>query len=267
MFARRDSISSLTNLGAIMSKQIFIDVVCEKCLKTRKADKWMHGKYCRKCATKESGALRRGILRPRKQDLTGRVFGQLTAIKPSITKGKSAGWICRCTCGKEINVATCKLLYAGQHSCGCHKVTQGGYAGTRTYKSWSCMVRRCTLKSSNRWHIYGGRGIKVCEAWKDSFLSFLKDMGDRPLGTSLDRIDSDGDYCKENCRWSGQKEQQNNRRDNFLITAFGKTMTLAEWVKETGIKRQTIVWRIVKSSLSPEEALTRRVSGKRSIET
>jgi len=244
-----------------MSKTVYVDVTCEKCLKVRRANKYCHGRLCRNCAQKEQGALLRGVLRKRKKDLTGVVFGQLTAIKPSMTKSKNASWICKCTCGKEINVATCKLLHDGQHSCGCHKLTQEGLSKTRTYKSWGCMVRRCTLESSNRWHIYGGRGIKVCDRWKNSFLDFLEDMGERPKGTSLDRIDTDGNYCPENCRWATPKEQARNTRKNRLIKAFGKAQSSAAWSEETGIGRGTIEWRLDRG-WTPKEALTLSVDQK-----
>jgi len=242
-----------------MSKVVYVDVTCEKCLKVRRVNKYAHGKLCRKCATTELGALRRGVLRKRKKDLTGVVFGQLTAMKPSMTKYRDSSWICKCTCGKEINVATCKLLHYGQHSCGCHKLTQGGLSKTRTYKSWDCMIRRCTLKSSNRWHIYGDRGIKVCKRWKDSFLNFYKDMGERPKDMSLDRINVDGNYCKENCRWATHKEQARNTRQNRFIEAFGKTQLSVEWAEEIGIDSGTIEWRL-DNGWTPEDALSLEVT-------
>lgn len=244
-----------------MSKTVYVNVSCEKCSKIRRVNKYSHGKLCRACSTKETGAVRKGTLGKRKNDLKGRIFGQLTAVRPSQTKSRNASWVCKCTCGKEINVATCKLLYNGQHSCGCHKLTQNGYAKTRTYKSWSSMVRRCTVKASNRWHIYGGRGIIVCKRWLD-FSNFLKDMGERPVNTSLDRINVNGDYCKKNCRWATRKEQARNRRNNRLITAFGQTHPVCVWAEKQNIKAVTIEWRL-DHGFKPKDALTKKVKDRK----
>lgn len=96
------------------------------------------------------------------------------------------------------------------------------------YKSWSGMIQRCENPKSSSWHRYGGRGIIVCPEWRRSFLQFYKDMGPRPDGTSLDRIDNDKGYSKENCRWATMAEQANNKSNNLKLTRDGKPVTTSE---------------------------------------
>lgn len=114
-----------------------------------------------------------------------------------------------------------------------------------TYRTWSGMIQRCKNPNEPAFNRYGGRGITVCDDWLN-FEGFLADMGERPKGKSLDRIDNNGGYCPENCRWATRKEQSNNTRTNRRITYKGKTKTLAEWSRCTGIKPSTLrtrLWR------------------------
>lgn len=114
---------------------------------------------------------------------------------------------------------------------------------TRTYRSWASMLNRCRNENYHRYDRYGGRGIKVCKRWL-CFNNFLSDMGERPKGTTLERLDNDGDYNPQNCEWSTRKAQANNRRSNRLITAFGVTRTLMQWSDFTGLSRSAIGHRI-----------------------
>jgi len=127
---------------------------------------------------------------------------------------------------------------------------------TPTYQSWSGIIARCFNHKNNRYHLYGGRGITVCERWL-KFDGFLSDMGERPPGKTIDRIDNNGPYSPNNCRWATAQEQGRNRRNNRVITAFGETLTIGEWALRYGIGRQMIAWRLDAGWL-PEIALTER---------
>lgn len=113
----------------------------------------------------------------------------------------------------------------------------------RAYESWSGMKQRCFNPKKERYPLYGGRGITVCERWL-KFDNFFEDMGPCPVGHSLDRIDSDGNYEPNNCRWATKEVQRNNRRDSLLLTARGKTMSVAQWAREVGISYWTIYTRL-----------------------
>lgn len=119
-----------------------------------------------------------------------------------------------------------------------HGHNVGGRA-SRTYESWLRMKTRCGNPNSHNYHNYGGRGIRFCERWL-TFENFLADMGERPEGKYLDRIDNDGDYCVENCRWATTREQSNNRRTNRLVTFQDRTQTITQWERELGVSRQLI---------------------------
>jgi len=192
-------------------------------------------------------------------NVTGNRFGRLVAIRRHHIKNKKAYWLCKCDCGREHIANVAHLRNGDTKSCGCLHRSQNGLSGTRTYKSWSCMVRRCSINTSNRWKHYGGKGVTVCDRWKSSYSNFLEDMGERPDGKTLDRIDTGGDYCKENCRWLTPKEQGRNKKNNKLVTHNNKTATLAEWQEITGIDADTLSWRL-KSGWTDEEALTLQVS-------
>ena len=115
---------------------------------------------------------------------------------------------------------------------------------TRTYKSWVKMLERCKNKKSNKYHIYGDRGISVCERW-NKFENFYKDMGKRPDNMSIDRIDPDSGYCKENCRWATPKQQARNTRKNLNIEYNGVTRCLSEWSEVLEINVKTLMARYI----------------------
>ena len=118
-----------------------------------------------------------------------------------------------------------------------------GMCGTKIHKSWAAMKERCCNKNCKSYYNYGGRGITVCPEWLE-FENFYKDMGDMPEGLTLDRIDNNGDYNKDNCKWSTKKEQQNNRRQNHCLTFRGKTKNIMQWSEELNINYHTLYKRI-----------------------
>ena len=195
------------------------------------------------------------------RNLTGQRFTRLLAIKlAGRTKGGDAKWGCICDCGKIRNVISSNLVNGTTKSCGCYsrdmsKRTIHGLARTNKYKRWNSMKGRCYNKNNKDYKYYGARGIGVCTRWRNSFENFYADMGERPEGRSLDRIDNDGDYSPENCRWATQTEQNNNRRDTVMCTLNGKTQSLHSWAKELGIKHITLYKRF-KKGWSAHKTLT-----------
>ena len=130
-----------------------------------------------------------------------------------------------------------------------------GMSYSREYISWQTMKARCYNKNNDHYKNWGGRGIAVCDKWKNSFENFYEDMGKRPAGTTLDRINNDKGYSPENCRWATMKQQENNRRNNHLITYNGKTMTISQWSERLNFKKHIIGERL-KRGWSVEKALT-----------
>ena len=154
-------------------------------------------------------------------DVTGQRFGRLVVVGRS-SRQSSAGalWVCTCDCGGEAVTTSLKLRVGHTKSCGClnaearraASVTHGASKpGNRTYRSWKEMRQRCNNHNSDKWKWYGGRGIKICQRWND-FALFLADMGERPEGTSIDRINPDGDYEPSNCRWATPLQQAETNR-------------------------------------------------------
>ena len=137
-----------------------------------------------------------------------------------------------------------------------------GMRNTRVYSIWSSMKNRCKNVNQTSYKYYGGRGIAVCSEWED-FETFYADMGDPPDSASIDRIDNDGDYCPENCKWVTRKEQARNRRNNVLVNVGGISLTIAEWAEKTGKTRGLIWGRFVRHGWSARDAVFKPVRGRR----
>jgi hypothetical protein len=149
-------------------------------------------------------------------DVTGQRFTRLTVVSyagPHPTY-RFATWNVRCDCGKEFVTTGNSLRTGNTKSCGCLRGDAAGKSATPTYNSWRSAVSRCHNPKDIGYANYGGRGIAVCERWRESFVTFLADMGERPANTTLDREDNDGNYEPGNCRWADRKTQRANQREH-----------------------------------------------------
>lgn len=194
-------------------------------------------------------------------DLVGKRFGLLTVIeRRGSDKNGQSMWLCRCDCGTE-KIIRGHDLKGGTKSCGCSRryntgLYKHGLSHTRIHSIWRSIKDRCYNENNQDYNSYGGRGIAVCDEWKNDFLSFYRwalESGYEEALT-IDRIDVNAGYSPENCRWASMAEQSNNRRNNKLFTLNGRTMTLAEWSKVAGVKYGDIQNRL-RYGYSFEEAI------------
>jgi len=187
-----------------------------------------------------------------RDDLTGRKFGRLTVLARAANRGIVVCWICRCDCGNNTTVRSASLKKGMTKSCGClYAETVGKWnikhsgEGSVEYRVWASMKNRCYNPHSEKYPMYGGRGIFVCQEWRDDFVRFYTDMGPRPSAKhSIERIDNDGPYSPHNCRWATMIEQQNNRRSNRMFTYQGKTLSVAAWAREIGVPKTRLYDRL-----------------------
>lgn len=185
-------------------------------------------------------------------DIGGKQFGRLKVVSYA---GKSR-WLCLCSCGTEKTIGSGAIRSGSTRSCGCLQIeetisrsTVHGSAGRKgkspEYWSWSAMNARCRNKKSKSYKNYGGRGITVCERWAGSFQNFVDDMGKKPSEShTLDRIDNSRGYEPGNCRWGTRIEQGNNRRNNRVEEVDGKSRTIADWSRVSGIPAKRIRTRL-----------------------
>lgn len=176
------------------------------------------------------------------ENLVSKRFGRLTVVRLVISVKKKRGyrhyWLCQCDCGGENLAASESLRGKRVQSCGCLPSSgrgnlKHGKRHTSEYNIWSLMRRRCNDPRIANYHDYGGRGIRVCDRWQGEggFENFYADMGARPdKNYSLERMDNDGPYAPENCKWATRTEQARNRRNNFIVSAFGRKGPLGNFV-------------------------------------
>jgi hypothetical protein len=210
------------------------------------------------------------VTRPR-LDLVGQKFGRLTVVARAPAKN-SGMQLCRCECGKITKVTTGSIRSGGVVSCGCRRREHWnsfsrvhGQTRSRTWWSWQSMISRCTIRRAVGWKSYGGRGIRVCKRWrgKRGFEKFLADMGERPVGRTLDRKKVNGNYTPNNCRWATNLQQANNTRKTRYISMSGEKLSVSEWSVRTGISRYTIIARI-ETGWNAQRALTQPVDYRKS---
>lgn len=206
----------------------------------------------------------------RRDELEGHRFGRLEVQALSgivVTPGgtRRTAWLCRCDCGAEAIVRGLDLKQGKVMSCGCYRDettarrrrTHGHTAGhkfTGEYSSWWGAKRRCGDPADERYQNYGGRGITMSARWSSSFEAFLEDMGPRPAGASLDRIDNNGPYAPGNCRWATRQQQNSNQRTNRHVEFAGERMTVAEASRRAGIRAYLVYGRL-NNGWSVERAL------------
>lgn len=207
----------------------------------------------------------------------GQVYGKYTVIREAARRKNSEGqyviraFLCVCECGVQKEVLLYSLRHHRSTSCGCDsrerailaRLTHGESKRTEqkssaTYNTWSGMVNRCTNVRNKDYKRYGARGIRVCDRWR-KFENFKADMGERPVGTTIDRINNNGDYSPQNCRWATIKQQNRNTRVTRFLTYKGERRPLPEWAEIVGIKYVTLLGRLNVLHWSVEKALTTKV--------
>lgn len=203
-------------------------------------------------------------------DLTGRRFGNLVVLgrRGSDNKGQSL-WLCHCDCGVE-KIVRGHDLKGGVKSCGCSRKTstglyKHGLSYTRLHGLWRNVKDRCYNPRNKDFHNYGGKNVKMCDEWRTDFVSFYNwaNANGYKEGLTLDRIDYNGDYCPENCRWATWLQQANNTRRNIHATINGEVKTVSEWCRIYGVNYRSVQSRIYKG-IEPSIAITTPFRGRES---
>ena len=194
-------------------------------------------------------------------DLSGKVFGRLVVVSRSYSQRTPNGslktyWQCICDCGAVVRVRAEALRNKGTRSCGCLarelssvKHSTHRQSKSPTYNTWRAMIERCNSKGNTHYRYYGGRGITVCEDWL-KYENFLRDMGSRPDGLSIERINNDLGYSKENCKWATAVDQSRNTTRSVLIEWGGVVRNRCDWARIIGITSEALAVRIRKWGLN-----------------
>jgi len=205
----------------------------------------------------------------RQINLLGNRYGMLVVIDFARTRWGTPAWLCRCDCGNTSVVDSRRLRIGITKSCGCQQTVRirqwiksggsrkHGCRHTRAYKCWSSMKERCLHPWHKSYANYGGAGVTICERWLNSFENFLADMGQPPKGYTIDRIDTRGNYEPGNCRWATNKEQQRNKTNNRLLTAFGETKPAVVWLEDPRCAaNRTALYKRLENGWDHERAIT-----------
>lgn len=190
---------------------------------------------------------------PSRLNLVGETYGQLVVLEFAGIKWGKTMWKCLCSCGTYKVICSRPLRSGETKSCGClvSKLTieknfkHGCSTRTfrsKTYKIWCGVIARCTIPSATGYADYGARGISVCSEWRD-YRNFLKDMGDCPAGHSIERRDSNKNYCPENCFWLPRQKQNHNKRNTLYLTLNGVKKRVMEWSKELKVPYMSLYWK------------------------
>ncbi|MGI9492123.1 MAG: hypothetical protein ACR2QF_06975 [Geminicoccaceae bacterium] len=185
-------------------------------------------------------------------DITGQRFERWSALAKSEIKNRHGLWLCECDCGTRKTVSLYKLIHGRSKSCGClrdeiakSQQTIHGLSESGTWNSWVSMKKRCKNTKHKSWKDYGGRGISFCDRW-NSFELFLKDMGERPEGHSIERIDVNGNYTPENCVWLINENQAQNKRNSKLIRYKTEVKCIGSWERQLGFKKGVLRQRLAR---------------------
>lgn len=197
-------------------------------------------------------------MRSRVIDITGQRFSRYVVIGIHSRTREGARWICRCDCGETRIVYGVTLRNGTAKSCGCRKlenIRTHGLSGSSEYRVWKNMIQRCSNRKNIMYYRYGGRGIQVCDRWKE-FANFYADMGQRTSPRhSLDRIDHNGHYSPGNCRWATRHQQANNTSRNVYVTIEGRTDTVSNWCKLLNVNKCKKVYERMARGIAPRRAL------------
>ncbi len=206
------------------------------------------------------------------KDMMGQRCGRWTVVGHDTSqRGRGAFWHVICDCGNTGTIRGDNLRSGQSKSCGCLCVdgnTTHGWYGTPEYHIWQCIKDRCLNPRARGYTGYGGRGIRVCDRWRDSFEAFIEDMGPRPSARhSIDRRDNNGNYEPGNCRWATRREQNLNKRNTVRLVYRGESRPLLEWCDMFGLGYGAIYDRIYKHKWSVERALTTPVRSRQRLPT
>lgn len=198
-------------------------------------------------------------------DLTGQTFGRLTVVsRAENSNGGKARWLCKCECGNDCIVHASALRSGNTKSCGClraeishDRVVTHGMSRTSLFHVWRAMKDRCLNPNNRSYKNYGGKGVRVCDEWLDSttFFDWARSSGYED-GLTIERIDVNGDYCPENCKWIPFAEQARNKTNNLMIEIDGVSKCLAQWCDEYDMSYFMVSQRIRKLGWEPKKALT-----------